>query len=229
MGTDWVNLFDLDLAKAVIRLDARGLGRFLAERGPALAERDARIARVRSAELASDLARSAHSVKEQLARAGISLEPGAAPDDLADLTAPVDVTQLEEGEVARAASRWREFAERLRLEKTIDECRVEVAWAAGSVSHDLYLDYWGCAAEVFTGKDDAFAICETNLVLEPDNPDGATVAFLGPPQVDRMIASLRAHWFKVRVMDDAGLQRLVGYRDRLLAERGLRVAYHIDY
>jgi len=71
--------------------------------------------------------------------------------------------------------------------------------------------------------------CETNLALEPDNPDGATVLFLGPPQVDLMIASLRANWSQVERMGDADLRRLVEYRGRCADEPGVRVAYHIDY
>ncbi len=43
-----------------------------------------------------------------------------------------------------------------------------------------------------------------------------------------MIVSLRAHWPEVTVMDAAGLQRLVEYRDRCASEPGLRVAYHVD-
>lgn len=44
-----------------------------------------------------------------------------------------------------------------------------------------------------------------------------------------MIASLRAHWSEVTVMDEAGLQRLVEFRNRCASEPGVRVAYHIDF
>lgn len=73
-----------------------------------------------------------------------------------------------------------------------------------------------------------FVTCETNLLIDPGDLDGAQVFFLFPEHVVAMIASLRAHWSEVRLMDEADLQRLVDYRKRYASQPGIRVAYHID-
>jgi hypothetical protein len=137
--------------------------------------------------------------------------------------------EAEASVVERAAAAWTEFAVRLRQGEDYSQLRMEVAWAAGKLSPDLALDYLACDAHVFSGNNvDIFATCPTNLVLDPENSYSAPVAFLGPGEVDLMIASLRSHWPKVQVMDEAGLQRLIEFRDRCAADAGLRVAYHAD-
>jgi hypothetical protein len=106
--------------------------------------------------------------------------------------------------------------------------RVEIAWAAGTVSNELRIDYWGCFVEVLM-KLDVERTCETNLVLDPDDLDGAHVYFLEAAHADEMIRSLRAHWSEVTVMKEPQLQRLVEFRDGCASNPGLRIAYHIDF
>ncbi len=198
MATDWVTLFDLDLAKSILRLDAAGLAHFVAERGPSLLERDQRLAR-------EHVARTA---------AGLSLEPGA-------------LAEIERSSLRACAVNWNMFAERAGRGED-PKLRASIATAAGTLTDALYVDYWGCFAEVFTGRH-LDRSCETNLVLRPDDPDGAYVYFLLVPHVDAMLSSLRAHWSEVTVMDDADLARLVEWRDRCASDPALRVAYSIDF
>jgi hypothetical protein len=217
MGTDWVTLFNLDLAKEVSRLDARGLATFLARRGAGLAERDVRNATEKNAQLAA----AAEAATKQMERAlGMAL-PRRQEDHAGS-------SRLREEAVRRAAALWDDFAERLRRGDEIAPLRAEIAWAAGTMSNALNIDYWGCSATALSAFDIA-RTCETNLVIDPGDPDGPHVCFLLPHHVDAMISSLRAHWEKARVMDEADLQRLVEYRDLCASNAGMRVAYHVDF
>lgn len=224
MGTDWVTLFDLDLAKEVLRLDAPGLARFLDERGPGFAQRDQRNVRERNAELAAALPAMQEGFERFVTQLGIDL-PQRAPDPGATRGR---VSELENEEAQRAAARWDEFAERLHGGEDLGSLRPSVAWAAGMMSNPLNLDYWGCSAEALSAFD-LGRTCETNLLIDPGDLDGTHVFFLFPEHVDAMIASLRAHWSEVRLMDETDLQRLVDYRKRYASQPGIRVAYHIDF
>jgi hypothetical protein len=213
MGTDWVNLFDVGLAEEVVGLDRPGLARFLAERGPSLAERDASVARARNEEFAEQAARIQQAVENMVgaARPGATRAPG--------------VSEAAAVLVECARGRWSEFAERLSQEEDFESLRAEIAITAGVVSQDLALDYWGCSCEAFRHHDLARnfeAGCSIGYT------DGDT-ALLVPVEVDLIIGSLRSNWSEVTIMDDAGLKRLEAWRDRCAAEGGLRVAYHIDH
>jgi hypothetical protein len=210
MATDWVHLFDLDLARMVFGLDGAGLRRFLAESGQGLAERDRRLAHER-------YANSAQRRLALLDAQGLGVPPwSSATPVLSDFA-------RRSGEHAAAA--WGSFAERLLVEEDFDRLRFDVAWAAGMLSDNLHVDYWGCLAAL---SDEVLKGCESNRVLDPD-PYEEDLFFFKAPQLDAMIASLRAHWSEVRVMDEADLRRLIEYRERCASERGLRVAYHIDH
>ena len=219
MGTDWVTLFDLDLAKEVTRLDAPGLARFLASRGRALAERDVRNAREMNAELAAEARAMARGLDRVLSQLGVPLRD-REPE-------PARIAELDVRDVRRAAARWDELGERLRRGEELGHLRTEVAWAAGELSNQMNVDYWGCAAEALPL--DIHRTCETNLVIDPDDLDGAHTYFLLAPHVDAMIVSLRAHWSEVRLMDEADLKRLIAWRDRCATEPAIRVAYHVDF
>jgi hypothetical protein len=234
MGTDWVQLFDLDLAKQIVSLDHPRLEQFLAERGPSLAERDRASEEARVAEAARELPKFAENIFDAMGKLGLGLPEGLREAGRAQRgagwaeQASADFLASSRQRVEAAGHRWARFAERLRDGETLDRLRIEIAWAAGRLGDDLPLDYFGCANEVF-GVRDPWPTCETNRVIDPDSADGDTVAFLGPDEVDRMLASLRANWANVTIMDEAGLDRLAGYRDRCVREPGLRVAYFIDY
>lgn len=213
MAADWVNLFDLDLAKAVVRLDRPGLERFLAERGGALVERDQLNARLEAAERVESV---------RVRQAGDD-RAGAREAELSELR-----RELEVDACRRAADRWKRFAEFLRAGEDLESLRAEIALAAGTLSNDLILDYWGCFVEVLMPLD-VERTCESNLVLEGGDADGAHVYFLEAPHADAMIRSLRDHWSEVTLMKEPQLQRLVEYRDRCASDASLRIAYHIDF
>ena len=90
---------------------------------------------------------------------------------------------------------------------------------------EIYLDYWGCYAEVFDGHPEGSI---SSLDYLPDEEE-ETFLLLRPDHVDRMIKSLREHSDDLSIMDEEQIGKLEKWRDFCAANPNYMVAYFIDF
>lgn len=88
----------------------------------------------------------------------------------------------------------------------------------------LYVDYWGCYAEVFVG-DPPGSI--PDLVIFPHLQEEQFL-LLRPEHVDQILGSLTAHRADLRVMRGKDISLLMQWRDRCLNDENMMVAYFLD-
>ena len=100
----------------------------------------------------------------------------------------------------------------------------------------LYLDYWGCYAEVFECVDPPGAItweAFTEPMRAPEKsrePGGAQGTYLlTNDNVDSIIRSLDKHRSEVEIMNDEDIARLKSWRDFCRKFSGFCVLYQIDF
>ena len=89
---------------------------------------------------------------------------------------------------------------------------------------EIYLDYWGCYAEVFDGHPDGSISSSAYL---PDEED-ETFLLLRPEHVDQMIKSLYEHRDGLSIMDNEQIEKLERWKDFCAANPSHRVAYMFD-
>ena len=90
---------------------------------------------------------------------------------------------------------------------------------------EIYLDYWGCYAEVFEGHPEGST---SSLDYLPDEEE-ETFLLLRPDHVDRMIKSLHEHREDLSIMDKGQLAELEKWRDFCAANPNYMVAYMFDF
>jgi hypothetical protein len=122
------------------------------------------------------------------------------------------------GSVAQAVERL--IAEKNTLEQLKDELIYNFAFGV----ERIYLDYWGCYAEVFGEDPDGSISSMKYLGYEEES-----YLFLKPPHVDRMIRSLKEHLDDLRVMGKAEIERLEYFRAFCAGHPGYWVAYIFDF
>jgi hypothetical protein len=101
----------------------------------------------------------------------------------------------------------------------------------------LYVDYWGCYAEVFAGGDPSGAVtweAFTDPMHGPESsskePAGASGCYLLTDEnVDSIICSLEAHRSEVKIMNDEQIAQLKAWRDFCRKFPGFCVLYQIDF
>jgi len=90
---------------------------------------------------------------------------------------------------------------------------------------EIYLDYWGCYAEVFDGHPEGSI---SSLDYLPDEEE-ETFLLLRPDHVDRMVRSLNEHRDDLNIMDKEQLEKLERWRDFCAANPSQMVAYIFDF
>ena len=113
----------------------------------------------------------------------------------------------------------------LSVEQTFSQLRAEVAQDFAFGDAEIYLDYWGCYAHVFSGHPESSI---SSLDYLPDQEE-ETFLLLSPEHVDQMIGSLQEHSHDLRVMSTADIETLKQWRDFCGANPSYMVAYHFDY
>ena len=90
---------------------------------------------------------------------------------------------------------------------------------------EIYLDYWGCYAEVFRDGDPKDSISSMKYF----NDEEELYLFLLPSHVDQMIRSLKQHLDDLRLMGKEGIGRLEYFRDFCLNHSGYWIVYLFDF
>jgi hypothetical protein len=100
----------------------------------------------------------------------------------------------------------------------------------------LYVDYWGCYAEVFAGGDPPGAVTweAFTKAMHPENtsakPDGASGCYLlTNDNVDSILRSLEEHRAEVKIMNESQIAQLKAWRDFCRKFTGFCVLYQIDF
>lgn len=123
------------------------------------------------------------------------------------------------GSVAQAVDRL--IAEKNPLKQLKEELISDFAFG----KEEIYLDYWGCWAEVFDQTHPKGSISSLKYLGHEEE----LYLFLKPPHVDQMIQSLKKHVNELRVMKQKDIERLEYFRDFCLGHSGYWVAYHFDF
>jgi len=100
----------------------------------------------------------------------------------------------------------------------------------------LYLDYWGCWAEVFSGEVPAGAISWEDFTKPLFSNDTETKQdrgypgcyLLAPQNVESIRSSLETHRGEWRIMNDSDLDHLRGWQSFCKDNAGYCVSYQID-
>jgi hypothetical protein len=225
MGTDWVRIFDLGLARKLVAMDRASLARWLEEHLVPIQEKACRRAEQWARSLAASIPPSGHAESHE----------------------------LRARTCERYAKEWEEARDRVRAGSGTElparerDDLVERAVVEGE--EPLYLDSWGCLGIGFEASDadgalPSDAILPTKVLGDPrpllfeilgrpqDAPPRQAApefVLLLPAHLDRMIRSLREHRHELSVMTEEDLLRLADFRDRCARNTNLRVAYHPDY
>ncbi|MGA2654093.1 MAG: hypothetical protein ABSF28_26530 [Terracidiphilus sp.] len=109
--------------------------------------------------------------------------------------------------------------------RTEEQLKCDVVQSLCISSDPLYLDYWGCYAEVFIG-DPPGSIPESELFPHLKEQ---RYLLLRSDHVDLMLASLESHRAEVVVMSDANVSLLRNWRDQCGQDTGKMVAYFFSY
>jgi hypothetical protein len=123
------------------------------------------------------------------------------------------------GFVAQAVERL--IAEGNPLKQLKDELIHDFAFG----EERIYLDYWGCYAEVFTEGDPKGSLSSMKYFGYEED----LYLFLKPSHVDRMTRSLKEHLNDLRIMGEAEIERLEYFRDFCAGHPGYWVAYLHDF
>jgi len=123
------------------------------------------------------------------------------------------------GSVAEAVERL--IAEKHPLDQLKDELIHDFAFGV----EEVYLDYWGCYAEVFTEGNPKGSLSSMKYFGYKEE----VYLFLQPQHVDRMIRSLNQHLDDLRIMGKAEIERLEYFRDFCVGHTGYWVAYIFDF
>jgi len=123
------------------------------------------------------------------------------------------------GSVAEAVERL--IAEENTLKRLKDELIHDFALG----EETIYLDYWGCYAEVFAEGDPKGSLSSVKYFGYEEE----LYMFLKPPHVDRMIRSLKEHLNDLPIMGNEGIERLEYFRDFCAGHPGYWVAYIFDF
>jgi hypothetical protein len=123
------------------------------------------------------------------------------------------------GSVAEAVERL--IAENYTLEHLKEELIHDFAFGV----EEVHLDYWGCYAEVFTEGNPKGSLSSMKYFGYEEE----MYLFLKPPQVDRMIRSLKQHLDDLQIMEKAEIERLEYFRDFCVGHPGYWVAYIFDF
>lgn len=89
----------------------------------------------------------------------------------------------------------------------------------------IYLDYWGCYAEVFDGPPEGSI---SSLDYLPDEEE-ETFLLLRPDHIDQMVKSLHEHRNDLNIMDEEQIGKLEKWRDFCVANPNYMVAYFMDF
>ena len=90
---------------------------------------------------------------------------------------------------------------------------------------EIFLDYWGCYAEVFDGHPEGSI---SSLDYLPEEED-ETFLLLRPDHVDQMVRSLYNHLDNLSVMNKGQIEKIERWRDFCIANPNYMVAYLFDY
>jgi hypothetical protein len=98
----------------------------------------------------------------------------------------------------------------------------------------FYLDYWGCAAEVFMTDPPAGALTWEEFVApirkSHPEPDGSSGCYLLIPEnVEAILRSLRSHQGELQIMTLADIERLSSWQKFCAKDPGFCIMYQIDF
>jgi hypothetical protein len=115
--------------------------------------------------------------------------------------------------------------ESLLTETKLKDFKREIAFDYCFGDENIYLDYWGCYAHVFTEGDPVGSISCNKYLREKE----CDFLLLKPEHVDRMIISLREHADDLPVMMTTGIERVEYFRDFCRGHLNYWVAYRFDF
>jgi hypothetical protein len=119
-----------------------------------------------------------------------------------------------------------EAVERLISDKApLLELKTDLLHDLAFGEEEIYLDYWGCYAEVFNRNNLQGSFSSRQYF----NDEEGRYQFLLPSHVDLMIHSLKKHPKDLPIMGKEGVERLVYFRDCCINHPGYWVAYIFDF
>ena len=113
----------------------------------------------------------------------------------------------------------------LSVEQTFSQLRAEVAQDFAFGDAEIYLDYWGCYAHVFSDHPD---LSISSVDYLPDQEE-ETFLLLRPQHIAQMIASLREHGDDLTVMSIDDIKKLEEWMNFCVADPRYMLSYHFDY
>jgi hypothetical protein len=90
---------------------------------------------------------------------------------------------------------------------------------------ELFLDYWGCYAEVFDGRPDGSI---SSLDYLPDEEE-ETFLLLRPDHIGQIIRSLRDHLDDLNIMDKEKIDKVESWKEYCRANPDYWIAYLFDF
>jgi hypothetical protein len=117
--------------------------------------------------------------------------------------------------------------EKLLAETKLNEFKKQVAFDYCFGDEEIYLDYWGCYAHVFTEGNPTGAIPCNKYLREKE----CDFLLLKSEHIDRIIKSLQEHADDLPVMArmKTGIDRVQYFRDFCRAHPDYWVAYRFDF
>ncbi|MBA2341455.1 MAG: hypothetical protein H0V88_13780 [Pyrinomonadaceae bacterium] len=113
----------------------------------------------------------------------------------------------------------------LSSEYTLTGLKSELAQDFAFGDEEIYLDYWGCYAEVFDGHPEGSI---SSLDYFPDHEE-ETFLLLRPDHVDQMIRSLCNHMDDLSIMNKEQIEKVGRWRDFCAANPSYMIAYQFDF
>jgi len=110
-------------------------------------------------------------------------------------------------------------------EYTLTGLKIEAIQDFAFGDEEIYLDYWGCYAEVFDGRPEGSI---SSVEYLPDQEE-KTFLLLRLDHVDQMIRSLYNHINDLSVMDEEKIKKIEKWRSFCAANPDYIVAYMFDF
>ena len=106
---------------------------------------------------------------------------------------------------------------------SLDELKADIVYHIAFGDEEIFLDYWGCFAEVLGGDPDQ-PLDGTEYLPALEEPG---FCLLSVRHVDQILASLQVHRHELQV--DTDLDLLAAWRERVAGEPAVCVAYVFDF